>query len=255
MKLLLSNDDGFFAPGIQLLAQTLKNHAICQQLMIIAPDRNRSAASHSLTLENPLRVKKEAPQVYSVNGTPTDCVHLGVNKGFDFKPDMVISGINAGANMGDDVLYSGTVAAATEGRFLGKASMAVSLCGDQHFETAAKVVEQILSDLSSLPLAKNTILNINVPDIPYEQLKGIQITHLGRRHCSENVVREQDPRGQAIYWIGPAGSAEDDSVGTDFYAVAAGYASITPLQIDLTHYEMKNVLLDWAENFSLSISH
>lgn len=255
MKILLSNDDGYFAPGIQVLFKALQEQVDFRKLVIMAPERNRSAASNSLTLLEPLRLNehrslstREDCRVYSVNGTPTDCVHLGVNGGLDEQPDMVLSGINAGANMGDDVLYSGTVAAATEGRFLGKPSIAISLCGDQHFETAAHVLITLLKDLPNMALLSDTIININVPDVPLEALKGIKVTRLGRRHMSEAVVKQNDPRGLPIYWIGPAGGAADAGEGTDFFAVEQGYASVTPLKIDLTHYEMMEELTQWAAN-------
>ncbi len=257
MKILLSNDDGYFAPGIQTLFKALQEQVAFRKLVIMAPERNRSAASNSLTLLEPLRLNehhslsmREDCKVYSVNGTPTDCVHLGVNGGLDEQPDIVLSGINAGANMGDDVLYSGTVAAATEGRFLGKPSIAISLCGDQHFETAAYVLIKLLQDLPNMALLSDTIININVPDVPLEALKGIKVTRLGRRHMSEAVVKQNDPRGLPIYWIGPAGSAADAGEGTDFFAVEQGYASVTPLKIDLTHYEMMGELAQWAESHS-----
>ncbi len=257
MKILLSNDDGYFAPGIQLLFETLQREIAFQSLVIMAPERNRSAASNSLTLLAPLRLHthamvNEVPNcyVYSVNGTPTDCVHLGVNGGLGYQPDIVLSGINAGANMGDDVIYSGTVAAATEGRFLGKPSIAISLCGDQHFETAAHVVVDFLRRLPEMALNSDTIININVPDIPLEELKGVKVTRLGKRHVSEAIVKQKDPRGLPIYWIGPAGSAADAGEGTDFHAVESGYASITPLKIDLTNYEMMQQLTHWATNYT-----
>lgn len=253
MKVLLSNDDGYLAPGIQCLAAALRQHPLCNDLTVLAPERNRSAASNSLTLVNPLRMTDHGEGVFSLSGTPTDCVHLGVNGALDIEMDMVISGINAGANMGDDVIYSGTVAAATEGRFLGKPSIAISLCGDQNFDTAAKVLGQILSAFSELPIEPNTILNINVPDVPYAQLKGLKITRLGKRHASERVVRGHDPRGLPLFWIGPAGEASDASEGTDFDAVEQGYVSITPLQIDLTHYRMHAMLQSWAGQFALEV--
>lgn len=256
MKILLSNDDGYFAPGIQLLFTTLQQEIQFQSLVIMAPERNRSAASNSLTLLEPLRLHSHSVpngasncHIYSVNGTPTDCVHLGVNGGLGYQPDIVLSGINAGANMGDDVIYSGTVAAATEGRFLGKPSVAISLCGDQHFATAAHVLVDFLKQMPSMTLSRDTIININVPDIPLEALKGVKVTRLGKRHVSEPVVKQNDPRGLPIYWIGPAGSASDAGEGTDFHAVENGYASITPLKIDLTHYEMMNQLSSWADNY------
>ncbi|WP_024851139.1 5'/3'-nucleotidase SurE [Hydrogenovibrio kuenenii] len=246
MKILLSNDDGYNAPGIRALYECLNTTDFHSEMIIVAPDRNRSAASNSLTLTEPLRMsQQDDPHIFCVNGTPTDCVHLAVNGALDYQPDMVISGINAGANMGDDVLYSGTVAAATEGRFLGKPSIAISLCGDRHFDTASEVLKLFLKDFHHMPLDSETILNINVPDIPLTELKGIKMTRLGKRHCSERVVKNKDPRGNNIYWIGPAGDAEDASEGTDFYAVENGYASVTPLKIDLTHYDMLNKLSGW----------
>ncbi|WP_321323259.1 5'/3'-nucleotidase SurE [Thiomicrorhabdus sp.] len=258
MKILLSNDDGYFAPGIQTVFKMVKENLQYTRLDIVAPERNRSAASNSLTLLEPLRMSLHSSlsddpksHVYSVNGTPTDCVHLGMNGGLGYQPDIVLSGINAGANMGDDVLYSGTVAAATEGRFLGKPSIAISLCGDQYFDTAASVLLNIINELPKLSLTPDTIININVPDIPLEQLKGIKVTRLGKRHISEPVVKETDPRGLPIFWIGPAGSAADAGEGTDFYAVEQGYASITPLKIDLTHYEMMERMHAWEKGLSI----
>lgn len=263
MKLLLSNDDGYFAEGILTLLDHLQN---CEQklfneklseIILIAPDRNRSAASNSLTLMSPLRLNERHAmhsesrvkfKMFSVNGTPTDCVHLGVNGVLGYQPDIVISGINAGANMGDDVLYSGTVAAATEGRFLGKPSVAISLCGDKHFETAAKVFLELFTQKSPLPLSSDTILNINVPDLPYSEIQGFKVTRLGRRHASEPVVQQLDPRGLPIYWIGPAGEALDASEGTDFEAVEQGYVSMTPLKIDLTQHQAIEDLSDWLSS-------
>ncbi|UQB41310.1 5'/3'-nucleotidase SurE [Thiomicrospira microaerophila] len=246
MRILLSNDDGYLAPGIRTLYQALKNFSAADELVMIAPDRNRSAASNSLTLLDPLRTQDHGEGVYSVNGTPTDCVHLGINGALAYRADMVISGINAGANMGDDVLYSGTVAAATEGRFLGKPSIAISLCGDQHFATAAEILVRLLDDLHLQDLDTNTIININVPDIPLSEIKGIKVTRLGKRHASEPVVKAVDPRGGAMFWIGPAGCAADAGEGTDFHAVEAGYVSVTPLQIDLTHYAMLEKMSRWV---------
>jgi len=247
MRILLSNDDGYLAPGIRTLYAALQQHPQVKELVLIAPERNRSASSNSLTLLDPLRLQQHEGEIYSVNGTPTDCVHLGINGAFAYRADMVISGVNAGANMGDDVLYSGTVAAAMEGRFLGKPSIAVSLCGHQHFESAARVIVKLLDDLSQQALDSNTIININVPDLPYEDIKGIRVTRLGRRHASEPVVRAQDPRGGTMYWIGPAGSAADAGEGTDFAAVEAGFVSVTPLHIDLTHYDMLAPMRRWLE--------
>lgn len=238
MKVLISNDDGYNAEGIQVLRECLKASDFQSDLAVIAPDRNRSAASNSLTLLEPLRIKNHGNQVYSVNGTPADCVHLGINGAIEFEADLVVSGINDGANLGDDVLYSGTVAAATEGRFLGKPAIAISLTGNKNFATAAYVLIEFLKTYQKLKLDQNTIININVPDIALSELKGIKLTRLGNRHCSDPVVRENDPRGGRIYWIGRAGIAEDASEGTDFNAIESGYASITPLKIDLTNYKM-----------------
>ena len=245
MRILLSNDDGYLAPGIRVLFQALKRWQGQREIVMIAPDRNRSAASNSLTLDNPLRMHQVEAGVYSVNGTPTDCVHLGINGAIDFQADMVISGINAGANMGDDVLYSGTVAAATEGRFLGKPAVAVSLCGERHFDSAAHWLIRILDRMEQIPLEASTILNINVPDLPLDAIRGVRVTRLGRRHKSEPVVCDHDPRKRHIYWIGPAGSAADEAEGTDFHAVAQGYVSVTPLQIDLTHHRQLTTLQTW----------
>ncbi len=251
MKILLSNDDGFFAPGIQAMAQALLQSDFCESLVVMAPDRNRSAASNSLTLTEPLRMTRRKEYdfpVYAVNGTPTDCVHLGINGGLDEAFDLVISGINAGANMGDDVLYSGTVAAATEGRFLGKPSVAVSLCGDVHFETAVAAFLDFMQTIYlKVPVPENTIYNLNVPDVPLKDLKGLKLTRLGRRHASEPIVADKDPRGLPIFWVGPAGAAADASEGTDFDAVEKGFPSLTPLQIDLTHYDLLKVLRETVD--------
>ena len=247
MKVLISNDDGYDAKGIVALRECLSQLTFQKEIVLIAPDRNRSAASNSLTLMEPLRIKDHGNQIYSVNGTPTDCVHLGINGAIDFDADLVISGINDGANLGDDVLYSGTVAAATEGRFLGKPAIAISLMGNKNFDTAVHVLVEFLKTYHQLNLDKNTIININVPDIPLAELKGIKLTRLGKRHCSDPVVKQKDPRGGEIYWVGPAGVAEDSSVGTDFYAVEGGYASITPLKIDLTNYKMHEQMANFFE--------
>lgn len=249
MNILLSNDDGFIAPGINILRDTLSEFA---NVTTIAPDRDRSGASNSLTLETPLRITERGEQFYSVNGTPTDCVHLaltGLYKGDE--PDIVISGINAGANMGDDVIYSGTVAAAMEGRNLGLPAIAVSIASftPKYFESAAKVVIHLLDRLPSLGLTTEdhaaTILNVNVPDLPYEKLKGFQATRLGKRHKAEPVVRSEDPRGEEIFWVGPVGEEADAGEGTDFYAVQNDYISVTPIHIDLTRYSAIDATKDW----------
>jgi 5'-nucleotidase len=246
MKILLSNDDGYFAKGLLVLAAALKERA---DITIVAPDKNRSAASNSLTLELPLRAFEIEPNFYKVDGTPTDCVHLAITGLVETEPDMVIAGINHGANMGDDVLYSGTLAAATEGRFLGFPAIAISLASNEpeYFETAAEVAVYLLRRIQEKPLAQDVVLNVNVPDIPVAELKGYQVTRLGQRHKSEPVIKSQDPRGRSIYWVGPPGLARDDGFGTDFDAVRNNYVSITPLQLDLTRYELMNDLSEWID--------
>lgn len=244
MRILVSNDDGVYAAGMAALAKELSSIA---QIDVVAPDRNRSGASNSLTLHNPIRVKKIENGFLSVEGTPTDCVHLALTGVLHHQPDMVVAGINAGANLGDDVLYSGTVAAATEGRFLGFPAIAVSLVGTElkHYETAAIVTKHIIQNIDSLSLPGQVILNVNVPDIPLEELNGIEITRLGTRHCAEPTIKQTDPRGQTIYWVGPPGIEQDAGPGSDFYAVKTNKVSVTPLKVDLTHYESINRLSHW----------
>ena len=244
MRILVSNDDGYRAEGLQAMVTALEPLA---RLTVVAPDRNRSGASNSLTLDVPLRVFSYGEGMYYVNGTPTDCVHLAISGLFDFDHDMVVSGINDGANLGDDVLYSGTVAAAVEGRFLGLPTMAVSLVARDggHFTTAARVASELVMRLSRSPLHSSMILNVNVPDVPYEHLRGMRVTRLGHRHRSEAVVRAKDPRGRAVFWIGPAGEGADAGEGTDFHAIADGCVSITPLQVDLTRHSALADLDDW----------
>ncbi len=244
MKLLLSNDDGYRAEGLKHLYDALKPLA---DVTVVAPDRNRSGASNSLTLDVPLRVFQFDKQCYFVNGTPTDCVHLAISGLFDFDHDMVISGINDGANLGDDVLYSGTVAAAVEGRYLGLPAMAVSLVlkDGHHFDTAARVATELMLRVQRTPLDRATILNVNVPDLPFDRIKGYQATRLGFRHRAEPMVKTADPRGQPVYWVGPAGQGADSGAGTDFDAVANGYVSVTPLQIDLTRHSVLDDVRDW----------
>lgn len=246
MHLLLSNDDGYLAPGLSCLAQTLSEIA---EVTVVAPDRNRSGASNSLTLERPLRAMKAESGFIRVDGTPTDCVHLAITGLLQTEPDMVVAGINAGANLGDDVIYSGTVAAATEGRFLGFPAMAVSLVSHdpQHYETAARVALKLIAQLRIQKLPADTILNVNVPDLPYDQLRGIVATRLGHRHKAEPVIQAKDPRGRAIYWVGKAGPEQDAGPGTDFHAVAQGCVSITALKIDLTRYDMLDTLSTWLK--------
>lgn len=246
MKILLSNDDGYQAPGLIALAAALE---VVAEIDVVAPDRNRSGASNSLTLENPIRAHRADNGFVFVDGTPTDCVHLAITGLLAQEPDMVIAGINAGSNMGDDVLYSGTVAAAMEGRFLGLPAIAVSLVGDEfkHFETAAKVAVSLLELLKSDPLPVDTILNVNVPDVPYTALEGFEVTRLGRRHKSEPVVKMQDPRGMDIYWVGPVGAEQDAGEGTDFHAVRQNKVSLTPLNVDLTRYDAMEQISGWVE--------
>ena len=244
MKILLSNDDGYLARGLGVLHERL---AALGQVDVVAPDRNQSGASSSLTLHAPLRVAQAANGVWSVNGTPSDCVHLALAGFLDDDPDIVVSGINHGANLGDDVIYSGTVAAAIEGRYCGLPAIAVSLAGEtlEHFETAAAVTAKLIERLTTEPLPSDVILNVNVPDVPLGALGGIRATRLGFRHRAEPIVRQRDPRGRDIYWIGPAGPGEDAGPGTDFHAVAHGFASVTPLQIDLTRHHQLERLRGW----------
>lgn len=246
MKILLSNDDGYQAPGLVQLYQALCAFA---QVTVVAPDRDRSGASNSLTLDVPIRATYAQPDIIRVEGTPTDCVHLALTGLLDEEPDMVISGINEGANMGDDVLYSGTVAAATEGRFLGYPALAVSLAGhpSRHIDTAVRVVVHLIERLKDHPLPRDTILNVNVPNVPWEAVTGYEATRLGRRHKSEPVIKARDPKGRTIYWIGPAGPEEDAGPGTDFHAVKNGRVSVTPLHIDLTCYAAVDGVRNWLK--------
>ena len=247
MRILISNDDGYFAPGIAILARTLAEIA---DVTVVAPEADRSGASNSLTLDRPLTLRQAAGGFHYVNGTPTDCVHLAVTGMLDHLPDMVVSGINHGANMGDDTIYSGTVAAATEGFLLGVPSLAISLASKNgvNFETAAQVAKELVLRFQQQPISEPTLLNVNVPDVPLEQLRGRQVTRLGRRHKAEPVVRQLNPRNETVYWVGAAGAAQDAGEGTDFHAVANGFVSITPLQIDLTRYSQLPTLQAWLGN-------
>lgn len=250
MKILISNDDGVHAPGLAHLADALGKIA---DVTVVAPDRNRSGVSNSLTLENPLRVITAVNGFYSVNGTPTDCVHIAITGLLKEAPDMVVSGINEGSNLSDDVLYSGTVAAATEGRFLGFPAIAISLAGPrcEHYDTAAKVAKLLVEQVRKSPLTFDTILNVNVPDVPFSELRGIQVTRLGTRHIAEPTIKSLDPRGRKIFWIGLPGSEQDAGPGTDFYAVNSGYVSITPLQLDLTQYKVIDELSSWVQGLQV----
>lgn len=246
MKILISNDDGYMAPGINVLAESL---AEIGDITVVAPDRNRSGASNSLTLENPLRLDRLESGIYRVEGTPTDCVHLAITGLLEDEPDMVVSGINSGANLGDDVLYSGTVAAAMEGRFLGLPAIAVSLNSfeGKHYETAGWAAQQLVKRLQSTALPADTILNVNVPDVPISEITGFETTRLGHRHKAEPIIKEADPRGRPMYWIGPAGAEQDAGPGTDFDAVRRNAVSVTPLQIDLTRYDAMDGVAKWLE--------
>jgi len=247
MRILLSNDDGYFAPGLACLAEHLSAIA---DIVVVAPERDRSGASNSLTLDRPLNLKQAANGFYYVNGTPTDSVHLAVTGMLDVQPDMVISGINTGANMGDDTIYSGTVAAATEGFLLGIPSIAISMVGHnlQYYSTAAKVAVELVERFKRGHQMSSWLLNVNVPDIPYEQLAGFEVTRLGKRHKAEPVVKALNPQGKTVYWVGAAGQAQDAGSGTDFNAVANNRVSLTPLQIDLTQYDQINSVRNWMES-------
>lgn len=246
LRILLSNDDGYFAPGLAALAEALADHA---EITVVAPERDRSGASNSLTLDRPLTLRQSHNGFYYVNGTPTDCVHLAVTGMLEALPDMVISGINHGANMGDDTIYSGTVAAATEGFLLGIPSIAVSLAsqGDGHYETAARVAVELVQRFKRHPLTDAVLLNVNVPDVPAAELAGLRVTRLGRRHKAEPVVKAQTPRGETVYWVGAAGPARDDGDGTDFAAIASRQVSMTPLQMDLTRYTQIDDIASWLD--------
>lgn len=246
MRILLSNDDGYFAPGLDCLARALHDIA---DVTVVAPERDRSGASNSLTLDRPLYLRKAPNGFFFVNGTPTDCVHLAVTGMLDHLPDMVISGINLGANMGDDTIYSGTVAAATEGYLLGIPSLALSLASKHgaHFETAGQIARDLVLRFQRGGPGEPVLLNINVPDIAETDLKGIRITRLGRRHKAEPVIKTVNPRNETVYWVGAAGEAQDAGEGTDFHAVVNRYVSLTPLQIDLTHNVQIPTVQRWLE--------
>lgn len=244
MRILLSNDDGYFAPGLAALAEALSGLG---EIVVVAPEQNRSGASNSLTLDRPLLLKQAANGFYFVNGTPTDCVHLAVTGMLDEMPDIIVSGINAGANMGDDTIYSGTVAAATEGYLLGIPSFAISLASfeGQHFASAGRVARELVERFIREPIQQPVLMNVNIPDRPYEALGGWEVTRLGRRHKAEPVVKMQSPRNETVYWVGAAGAAADAGPGTDFHAVAQGRVSLTPLQIDLTHTAQLDSIRGW----------
>jgi 5'-nucleotidase len=250
MHFLISNDDGINARGIQVLSQRM---TALGRVTIVAPDQNRSGASNSLTLDSPVRIREIDEHTFRVQGTPTDCVHIALTGLLDKDPDIVVSGINSGANLGDDVIYSGTVAAAMEGRFLGLPAIAVSLVVDdqpQHYATAADVVALLVERLRQDPLPADTILNINVPDLPWDRVRGLEVTRLGHRHRAEPVIKMLDPRGRPMYWIGPAGEGQDAGPGTDFDAVKRGFVSITPIHVDLTRYQALDQVAGWVAEIS-----
>ncbi len=245
MRILVCNDDGYRADGIQVLGAALRKFA---DVTIVAPVDNRSGASHSLTLDRPLRAKHHGDGVHAVDGTPTDCIHLALHSLLSTPPDLVIAGINAGENLGDDVLYSGTVAAATEACLLGIPAIAVSLAGvdPSHYASAARIAVDLVARFDADGLPRHSLLNVNVPDLPYDAVQGVRVTRLGQRHKAATAIRQFDPRGRPVFWIGPAGPPGDDAgPGTDFRAIADGYVSVTPLQMDLTAYGMMEALADW----------
>ncbi len=250
MHFLISNDDGIDAKGIQVLSRRMD---AIGAVTIVAPDQNRSGASNSLTLDSPIRIREISDRTYRVTGTPSDCVHIALTGLLDKDPDIVISGINAGANLGDDVIYSGTVAAAMEGRFLGLPAIAVSLVfteRPEHYSTAAEAVALMVERLQKDPLPADTILNINVPDLPWREIRGFEVTRLGHRHRAEPVVKMVDPRGRPMYWIGPAGPGQDAGQGTDFDAIRRSYISVTPIHVDLTRYQALDQVAGWVSEIS-----
>jgi len=252
MELLISNDDGIEATGIRVLADSMRSLG---GVTIVAPDKNRSGASNSLTLDAPIRIKEMGNGVYRVSGTPTDCVHVALTGLLAEDPDIVVSGINAGANLGDDIIYSGTVAAAMEGRFLGYPAVALSLVlaehsHHHHYDTAGEAAIRLVKQLRRDPLPADTILNVNVPDCPWSEIRGFEVTRLGHRHRAEPVIKTTDPRGREMYWIGPAGAEQDAGSGTDFDAVRRKFISVTPIHVDLTRYQALDQVAGWVTAIS-----
>ena len=247
MKILISNDDGIEAQGIKTLIEYLsKDH----EVVVVAPSENKSASSSSLTLNHPLKPIKIDDNIYSIDATPSDCVHLALCGFLEDDIDLVVTGINFGPNLGDDVIYSGTVAGAIEGRFLGLPSVAISLASweGKHFESAGRVAQQVINKIHTSQLSHDTVLNVNVPDVPYEDIQGFQTTRLGKRHMSEESMQDKD--NPALYWIGENGKEADNGVGTDFHAIANNYVSVTPLQIDLTKYNEIDTVSEWLQELS-----
>ncbi len=255
MHILISNDDGLDAPGIRCLAEELSG--VVDRITMVAPDRDRSGASNSLTLDRPIRVERRADDVFRVYGTPTDCVHIAITGLLVEEPDMVISGVNAGANMGDDVLYSGTVAAAMEGRFLGLPAMAVSLAYQaprpSNYASAAQAARVLMEHLRREPLPADTILNVNVPDLPWAEIRGFETTRLGHRHRSEDVIPLDDPRGRRFFWVGAPGGEQDNGPGTDFNAIRRGFVSVTPIHVDLTRYQALEQVGQWVQKIGTAV--
>ena len=255
MRVLVSNDDGVDAPGIRVLAERLAEFG---EVTVVAPDRDRSGASNSLTLDQPVRVLRMPDGRYCVAGTPTDCVHLALSGLLEEEPDIVVSGINNSANMGDDVIYSGTVSAAMEGRYCGLPAIAVSLASQNHagenYDSAARAVLVLMRRLLTDPLPADTILNVNVPDLPWRQIHGFEVTRLGRRHRAAPCIAQTDPRGHPIWWIGPAGEVDDAGPGTDFNAVHRGYVSVTPIHVDLTRFQALEKVSSWMDALTAEIA-
>ena len=255
MRVLVSNDDGVDAPGIRILAAGLRDAG--HEVLVVAPDRDRSGASNSLTLDMPVRVIQQDPSTWRVYGTPTDCVHVAITGMLQVEPDLVVSGINNTANLGDDVIYSGTVAAAMEGRFLGLPAVAMSLARGEtetrHYETAARAAVEIIARLAIDPLPADTILNVNVPDLPWEEIQGFEVTRLGNRHRAEPCLPQADPRGRTWWWIGAAGAAQDAGPGTDFHAVRNDRIAITPIHVDLTRYQALEQVAGWVDGLAAAL--
>ena len=245
MRILVSNDDGYQAEGIKQLSQALSEIA---EVVVVAPNENKSAASSSLTIGKPLEPIQIDENVFAIDATPSDCVHLALCGFLKESIDLVVTGINLGANLGDDVIYSGTVAGAIEGRFLGLPSIAISLASFEckHFETAAIIAKRLVEKIEKAPLSHNTIINVNVPDVPIDEIKGIKSTRLGNRHRSEPSI--QDENNPSLYWIGENGQEADNGEGTDFYAISNNFVSVTPLQIDLTKYSEVKQVSDWLKD-------
>jgi len=245
MRILISNDDGYQAKGIKQLAESLSEIA---EIIIVAPNENKSAASSSLTIGKPLKPILIEHNIYAIDATPSDCVHLALCGFIKESIDLVVTGINFGANLGDDVIYSGTVAGAIEGRFIGLPSIAISLASFEceYFETAGAIAKQLVTQIDKAPLSYNTIMNVNVPDVPLSKIKGIKSTRLGNRHQSSPSI--QDENNPSLFWIGENGKEADNGEGTDFHAIANNFVSVTPLQIDLTKYSEVKQVSDWLQD-------